>query len=210
MKCPVCAEWECRQFAEIDARVYWRCDACFATFLDPSLLPSPEVELREYQLHQNDPGDPGYRRFVGKVVTPLLERLEPNSSGLDFGCGPGSALAAMMREAGHAVELYDPFFCNHIEALQRAYDFVACTEVIEHFHHPATEFAKLNALLKPAGWLAVMTCFQRDDARFERWHYRRDPTHVVFYKEETLRVLARRFDWTCEFPSPNVALMRKP
>ena len=210
MTCCVCTASRCRLFADYEGRSYWRCEECFATFLDPSMHPTPEVELREYRFHQNDPADLGYRRFIGEVVMPLLERLTPKSRGLDFGCGPGSAFAAMMREAGHSVALYDPFFCNDVEALEQTYDFIACTEVIEHFHQPAAEFAKLNELLKPGGWLALMTCFQRDDSRFEHWHYRRDPTHVVFYKQETLQFLARRFGWTCEFPRKNVALMHRP
>ena len=46
-------------------------------------------------------------------------------------------------------------------------------------------------LVRPGGWLAVMTCFQTDDARFAGWHYRKDPTHVVFYREADVS-LSRR------------------
>ncbi|WP_347259047.1 class I SAM-dependent methyltransferase [Methylocaldum sp.] len=91
----------------------------------------------------------------------------------------------------------------------RIYDFVTCTEVAEYFHQPSREFRRLDALLRPGGWLALMTCFQSDDTRFADWHYRRDPTHVVFYREATLRRLAGRHGWHCEIPCPNVALMRK-
>lgn len=45
-----------------------------------------------------------------------------------------------------------------------------------------------------------MTCFQTDDARFAAWHYRRDPTHVVFYRESAFRRIAERFGWRCEVP----------
>ena len=90
------------------------------------------------------------------------------------------------------------------------YDFVTCTEVAEHFHRPADEFDRLERLLRPGGWLAVMTSFQTDDARFAGWHYRRDPTHVVFYRAETFRTIAARHGWDCEIPAKDVALMRKP
>ena len=82
--------------------------------------------------------------------------------------------------------------------------------MVEHFHHPADEFRRLQGLLKPGGWLGVMTRFQTDDARFAQWHYRRDPTHVVFYRETTLRWLAQHHGWLCEIPGPNVALLHKP
>jgi hypothetical protein len=31
----------------------------------------------------------------------------------------------------------------------------------------------------------------------------------VFYRAQTLAALAERHRWRCEFPGPNVALMRK-
>jgi hypothetical protein len=55
-----------------------------------------------------------------------------------------------------------------------------------------------------------MTCFQTDDDRFDNWHYRRDPTHVVFYREFTFKLLANRFGWHLEIPRKDVALFRKP
>jgi len=61
----------------------------------------------------------------------------------------------------------------------------------------------------PGGWLAVMTIFQTDDTAFAGWHYRRDPTHVVFYREETFTAIARHHDWRCEFPCDNVVLLQK-
>jgi hypothetical protein len=55
-----------------------------------------------------------------------------------------------------------------------------------------------------------MTCVQTDDARFARWWYRRDPTHVVFYRARTLHVVAARLGWRCELPAKDVALMKRP
>lgn len=116
----------------------------------------------------------------------------------------------MLREAGHSIALYDPFFAPDPAPLQEHYDFITCTEAAEHFHDPAREFERFDALLRPGGWLGLMTCFQTDDAQFARWHYRLDPTHVVFYRESTVRWLTRHFGWECEIPAPDVALIHKP
>lgn len=191
-------------------RDYLRCDACEATFLAPAQRLNPARERAEYEQHQNLPGDPGYTAFLKRVADPLLERLPPRSQGLDYGCGPGPVLAQMLRAAGHGVRLYDPFFHPDTDALQARYGFITCTEVIEHFHTPAHEFRQLDAMLQPGGWLALMTGFQTDDARFAQWHYRRDPTHVVFYREATLAHIARRLGWQMTVPGRNVALMHKP
>ncbi len=194
----------------LGGRVYWRCGRCEATILDPVHWPGSEAELAEYRLHRNDVRDPYYRKFLSRLADPLLEQLPPNSTGLDYGCGPEPMLARMLRDAGHEMALFDPYFLADPETLRRTYDFITCSEVAEHFHRPADEFDRFEALLRPGAWLAVMTCFQTDDARFAAWHYRRDPTHVVFYREATLRHLAAQRGWTCRIPRKDVALMRKP
>jgi SAM-dependent methyltransferase len=207
--CPLCRLPGAERFLSADGQDYWRCGGCTVRFLDPRQLPDREAERAHYRHHENDPEDPGYRRFLRKLADPLLQRLEPGLQGLDYGCGPGPALAVMLREAGHSVALYDPFFRPDPAPLWQTYDFINCTEAAEHFHDPAREFDHLNRLLRPGGWLAVMTCFQDDDAAFAQWHYRRDPTHVVFFRETTLRKIAALQGWTCEVPVKDVALMRK-
>jgi len=208
--CPVCESEATRLFLRVEARDYWRCDRCEATFLDPTQLPDLVLEHAQYRLHRNDADDVAYRTFLEKLATPLLARLRPGLRGLDYGCGPGPALAAMLREAGHTMTIYDPLFHDDPAALRSQYDFVTCTEVAEHFHQPAREFDALDRLLSAGGWLAMMTTFQTDDARFASWSYRRDPTHVVFYREATFHVIAERHGWHCEIPCRNVALLRKP
>ena len=208
--CPVCLGRSAQLFASVGDHDYLRCAECEATFLDRGQLPAPEREFAEYRLHRNDVDDPGYRAFLGQLADPLLARLDPYSSGLDYGCGPGPALAGILRDAGHRVALYDPFFQPDTGVLDARYDFITCAEVVEHFHQPGREFARLSALLKPGGWLGIQTCFQTADAAFARWNYRRDPTHVVFYRERSLEVIARRHGLRCEFPGRNVALMQSP
>ena len=208
--CIVCAADSAHVFATIDARRYWRCPVCQATFLDPKHRLGATEEHAHYRTHRNDPADPDYRRFLANLADPLRQRLPPASQGLDYGCGPGPALACMLREAGHRVAVYDPLFHPDPAPLSATYDFITCTETAEHFHQPWAEFDRLNRMLRPGGWLGLMTCFQTDDTRFARWYYRRDPTHVVFYRAATLRLIARRLGWRCAIPASNIALLHKP
>ncbi|SUZ32412.1 Ubiquinone biosynthesis O-methyltransferase [Roseibaca ekhonensis] len=209
LACPVCLG-PAVEFMTLAARRYRRCPTCQARFLDPAHFLTAAEEHAYYLTHENTVDDPGYRRFLSKLADPLLARLPAQAQGLDYGCGPGPALAAMLQEAGHRVALYDPFFAPDPAPLSQTYDFVTCTEVAEHFHQPVTEFARLRALVRPGGWLAVMTCFQTEDARFERWQYRADPTHVVFYRDATFRHLAQDWGWRCEIPCKDVALLQRP
>jgi SAM-dependent methyltransferase len=208
--CIVCREFTAVIFTTVGGKQYNRCQICEATFLEPQHRLPIEDERAQYKLHHNDPADSRYRRFLSKVSDPLLERLPHRSTGLDYGCGSGPALAAMLGDAGHGMSLYDPLFYPDTQPLNDTYDFITCTETIEHFHRPAEEFAHFDRMLRPGGWLALSTCFQTEDHRFAMWHYRRDPTHVVFYRDTTLRHLARHFGWRCDIPLKNVVLMQKP
>jgi hypothetical protein len=208
--CPVCRATETQILDTIDGRDYWRCGACEATFVDPAQFLCRDAEYAVYLQHENDPADTRYRGFLSKLARPLLAKLQRPSLVLDYGCGPGPALAAMLGEAGHDARVYDPFFCPDRGALARSYDAITCTEVAEHFYRPAEEFDRLDAMLRPGGWLAVMTCFQTEDSRFADWHYRKDQTHVVFYREATFQMIAAQRGWQCEVPVKDVALMRKP
>jgi SAM-dependent methyltransferase len=210
LDCPLCRGRDVAAFVEVDQKQYLRCPTCQLTFVAPAAWLSQEAEHTHYLSHENNVDDPGYRRFLSRLADPLLERLPVHSCGLDYGCGPGPALAHILREAGHDVALYDPFFEVHEGALAATYDFVTCTEVAEHFHDPAKEFDLFDRLLRPGGWLGIMTCFLTDDDKFAAWHYRKDPTHVVFYKHATLAMIASRLGWHFENPDIDIGLMRKP
>jgi SAM-dependent methyltransferase len=189
-------------------RAFARCEACGLSFVLADYLPTRAEELATYELHENAVDDPAYRAFLERVALPLVARLTPGMHGLDYGSGPGPALAAMLTERGYPMQIFDPFYAYAPHVLQRTYDFVTCTETVEHFHHPAAEFERLASLLAPRGWLAVMTSVQTPTQDFASWHYTHDPTHVCFYEDRTFAWLAARHHWRVERPSPNVALFQ--
>jgi 2-polyprenyl-3-methyl-5-hydroxy-6-metoxy-1,4-benzoquinol methylase len=165
--------------------------------------------LRIYRYHQNDPSDVNYRRFLNQLASHLPARLTPGAHGLDYGSGPGPTLAVMLAEQGFAMRWYDPLFAPDQGALHERYDFITCSETAEHFAAPAIEFQRLNSLLRPGGWLGVMTRILEDDAAFPQWWYHRDLTHIAFYRRETMNWIATRYGWRLEMPAPNVALFQK-
>jgi SAM-dependent methyltransferase len=178
-------------------------------YVPPRYFADREAERAEYLLHENDPEDAGYRRFLSRLAAPLAERLPAAASGLDFGCGPGPALAAMMREAGFAMSLYDPFFYPDPAPLEQRYDFITATEVVEHLHRPGEELARLWGMLKPGGLLGIMTKLVLDRAAFANWHYKNDPTHVSFFSRDTWRWWGARQGAMPEFIGRDVILLRR-
>lgn len=193
-----------------DSGDYRHCDACDLVFLEPALRLSTDDERAYYGTHDNRVDDPAYRRFLAQLADPLMERLSPGATGLDFGAGPGPALAAMLTEHGHPTEIYDVFFAPDDSVLARTYDFVTCTEVVEHLHAPGREFALFDTLIARGGWLGIMTELRPPLSDFPDWYYHRDPTHVSFYSEATMRWLARRYGWTVDLMLLRVMIFRVP
>lgn len=212
--CPLCAGADVRHVATgtvaRQARDYWRCGGCRLVFVPRPQLPDPGAELARYREHDNDPDDPDYREHLAPVARTVRDRLAGGARGLDYGAGPGPALAAMLEEAGYAVRLYDPFFQPDPAALERRYDFLTCTETAEHFHRPAEEFRRLDGLLRPGGWLFVMTSLYERAGQFPEWWYSRDPTHVSFYHRDTMLWIAAEQGWEADFPEADVVAFHKP
>lgn len=207
--CPLCGGDTAPWFAD-STRDYLRCGHCGFVHVPAAQRLSLQAERAYYLTHRNAVDDPGYRAWLSRLATPLLERLQPPASGLDFGCGAEPALAAMLAEAGFEMTLYDPQFAPDASVFTCEWDFVTATEVLEHLHNPAAELERLWSLLRPGGWLAVMTRRVPALAEFERWHYRRDPTHIGFFAEQSFAWLAARWQAGLELLGDDVALLRKP
>lgn len=206
--CPFCNGNEAAPFDSDKRRIYLRCSECALVFVPPAYYLSLEQERAEYDLHENAVGDTGYRKFLSRLSAPLISRLPLGSQGLDFGCGPAPALAAILEEAGHPMSLYDPYYYPNSAVLSRTYDFVCATEVVEHLHDPAKELERLWRLLRPGGWLGVMTKLAQGHAAFAKWHYKNDPTHVCFFSVETWHWWAQRRGAQLEIVGADVILLR--
>lgn len=207
--CPLCGRQAPEPFFEDHQRAYLRCTQCRLVFVPSADWLSPAEEKAVYDRHRNDPDDAGYRSFLSRLGAPLLEKLPPKQKGLDFGCGPGPALARMLTEHGHQVSLYDPFYFRDRAVLTAAYDFITATEVVEHLRHPGRVFVDLFGMLRPGGWLGVMTKLVIDREAFRSWHYIRDPTHISFFSRDTFEYIALRFNAAVEFVGRDVVLLHK-
>lgn len=207
--CILCNHPQTKEKATLRFYTYYSCGNCGLIFADPSQRLSLEEEKQRYDHHQNNPDDPGYRKFLNRIFEPLSARLQPASCGLDYGSGPGPTLHIMFEEAGHRMNIYDPFYAPDRSVLNLKYDFITVTETAEHFYKPVEEFEKLWEMLNPCGYLGIMTLLVSKNINFEKWHYNRDDTHVSFYSEGTFQWLANRYGAIAEFFGDRVVLLRK-
>jgi SAM-dependent methyltransferase len=206
--CPLCTQNTASLFYQDSSRQYLRCSVCDLTFVPSHFHLSGTDEKAVYDQHQNSPDDHGYRRFLNRIFEPLQLRLLPGSSGLDFGSGPGPTLSVMFAESGHDVVIYDPYYAPHVELLNRQYDFVTASEVVEHFCRPLQDFERMWACVKPGGLLGIMTKRAGNPEAFANWHYKNDPTHVSFYSQETFFWLADVWNAKLEVLCDDVVVFR--
>ncbi len=190
-------------------REFFHCGTCRLIFVPAQFFLAADQEKARYAEHNNDPLDQRYRNFLTQAFQPLAKRLPAQGKGLDYGSGPGPTLQLMFQEAGFEMEGFDPFFANRPELLVRKYDFITCTEAAEHFHRPRVEFTKLDGLLNPLGHLTILTGIWWEEMIFADWYYQRDPTHVIFFHQNTFRWIANHFGWKLFFEGRNVVTFQK-
>jgi len=217
--CPLCLSQQHLAEYYVDKnRAYLRCASCGLVSVDDSYLLSAGDEKTQYDYHQNDPDNDGYRQFLSRTFAPLLKELtklkqqtkfSSSAEGLDFGCGSGPTLSVMAEEAGISISNYDLYYFNFPELLNRQYDFVTMTEVIEHIADADKLLKQLDSLLKPNAILAVMTKRLIDREHFKKWHYKNDPTHIRFYSIETFQWIAEKLNWRLEIIDQDVVFFYK-
>lgn len=198
-----------QQNKKVTAREFFRCGQCDLTFVPPSQFISKAEETVHYNFHQNNPDDVGYRQFLANMCDPMLELLPTQSSGLDYGSGPGPTLSIMFGERGHSVSNYDYIYATDSSVFDKYYDFITCTETIEHFREPRKDLFKIWGLLKTGGFLGLMTSFLTPKIDFEQWHYKNDPTHICFYSKETIKWLTELWETQIVYHSSSVVIFRK-
>lgn len=194
-ECLLCGEMG-SLFYDKGKQTFFQCPNCKALFVGKNNLPDRQTEKERYEEHNNDVYDPRYQEFVGPIVSAVLSTFSEDDEGLDFGSGTGPVISKLLKDQGYNIVKYDPFFHDTPTVLQRKYDYIACCEVIEHFHHPFQEFELLFRLLKPGGKLFCMTELYDSSINFRSWQYKNDLTHVIIYQEETIQWIQKEIGFS--------------
>lgn len=194
MACPLCGA-KTHHFYNNKEREFKFCISCSSISLDSKYLLSPEEEKRRYDLHKNISTDVEYQKFVRPIVNAIQKEFTEKSYGLDYGSGKDSAILKLLTDHGYSIKPYDPFYLNDKILLKKNYDFIACCEVIEHFHNPYFNFKQLYKVLNPGGKLYCMTKLYSENMNFDSWYYKNDPTHVFFYSRKTIEWIATHFEF---------------
>ena len=174
---------------------YHVCHTCQYIFKDSSHGVSLKDEKAVYDLHQNSFDSKGYVKRFDDLIKDFILPYKTRGRALDFGSGPGPVLVELLKQSGFETFNYD-FFYHQDKAYQiHSFDVITMTEVIEHLNDPVKVLKELTNRLLPGGILVVMTEFRPDSLNeFLDWWYRRDPTHMGFFNETSLRLLLERLE----------------
>lgn len=207
--CHLCNHPSPSIFSKNHLYIYLHCDNCDLVFVKPEERLTPSEEKKRYDQHENNPDDERYREFLNQLFEPLNNLLPPQSPGLDYGSGPGPTLSIMFEEAGHPMDIYDPFYANDPYVFKKTFQFITSTETVEHFYNPRDEFRKLWKMLTPGGYLGLMTLLRPTHKPFKKWHYINDDTHVSLYSKKTFKWLAQEWNANLTFYGNRVILFQK-
>lgn len=188
--CPLCQGKPEKFFNEL----FLKCTHCHSVYRIE--LPSKEEEKKRYDFHKNDVTDAGYLNFVSPIIKAIKRDFTNDKRGLDFGCGPSSAISNQLNQDGYLIKEYDPFYFNEKISLQQQFDFIICSEVMEHFHYPYNEFNFLKNILVEGGKLYCKTSLYDESIDFANWYYKNDLTHVFFYSKTALEYIKEEFSFS--------------
>lgn len=208
-ECPLCGQKDSALYFEDKFGVFFHCDECDLIFKEKAgLLPLAD-EKNRYESHNNDTNDQGYYDFLTRLTSPMLDYIKKGEIGLDFGCGPTISIESVFLTQKIRCDSFDPIFFNNEEFLSNKYNFLTCSEAIEHMYDVGKEIKKMISLINHNGLFGIMTNPHRGEKdHFEKWWYKKDPTHVRFFSLKTFEWLALKDGLTLLFQKDSVFIFR--
>ena len=197
--CPLCGT-PSPSFTDLQLRCETHhCPNCELIFKNSTCFPTEAQELKKYGEHHNSIENQGYVAMFERFIDFTLAHCgRPVEKVLDFGSGPTPVLAELLRRRGFDVAVYDKHFAPQLPDGTARFDLITSTEVIEHIADPMEALSWMRSRLNPGGTLALMTQFHDNTESFyQKWWYRRDPTHLCFFTPKSFEIAAERLGMKC-------------
>ncbi|MCF6317671.1 MAG: class I SAM-dependent methyltransferase [Proteobacteria bacterium] len=213
MKCPVCKNNTPDKIGEKNDLTLVKCPTCACIYVDPIPKMDSISEIYEGYL----PTEKYLKKLKKKILTSRYKifRLKkyqknPAKKFLDVGCNIGATVRAAQlsgykatgidldsKAVNHATELFEDcefIACPTFELVktERKFDFIYCSEVIEHIPDVHTFVQSLADLMETNAILYLTT----PDAGHSRvpknildWKEVKPPEHLVFFNKSNIRIL---------------------
>lgn len=196
-----------------DTRTFHKCPNCWLIFTND--FPDKTLEENHYKSQWQTTEPEFWKNQTTALISYIQAYFSPKNI-LDFGAGSGE-MARELRSQGYQVTALEPMRDGYLKDQQypQLFDVVIAVEVIEHLPNPWEELEQIEKVLEPEGIMVFSTgltnpFIEAPDAveHFKTWWYKDDPTHLSFFCNHTLGVMAELRDYTIDIFGDKVFVVR--
>ncbi len=186
-----------------DTRTFYKCPNCWLIFT--SDIPDKTFEENHYKSQWETTEPEFWKNQTSALISYIEHYLQPARI-LDFGSGSG-AMTRELQKHGYQVTALEPMDDGYLKDQNYPFKFdvVVAVEVIEHLPNVWEELEQIEKVLTPNGIMIFSTgltnsFIELPDAseHFKTWWYKDDLTHLNFFCNQTLDVMADMRDYTID------------
>ena len=212
MQCRVCKTGSTLFFNNL--RSFFKCPLCSLIFTQPSV--DKASEEKHYKLQWKDQSEDFWKECVD-VFLSIVQRYRTPQKILDFGSGSGG-LAKELQKRGFDVTPIEPMIHGYLkdQNFPSKFDVITALEVIEHVPNLWDELQEIEKTLTTEGIIVFTTQLtnrfidtETERESFRNWVYKDDQTHVSFFCNKTLFVIAEMGNYDIDIFGDNVFVVRR-